>query len=165
MEVKDWIILIAPIVVNGIVLFLFQQLYLKKEKKNDKRIEYNQEVLKEFSDLLGNLYSKLMDISKLDNELSGHKYHFCEIWNPLHDMFDELFRFIKVHPVILKNFNSKISECLEIWNSINNGLQDDRKNNNNQITYLTFIKLENGANEMIRIVGECMENCEEKMLK
>lgn len=58
METKDWIVLIVPIVSNGILLFAFQKLFEKQISKLNKRQDIRNEVFLAF-------WKKLQDLNDL----------------------------------------------------------------------------------------------------
>ena len=55
METKDWIIILLPIVVNGILLFIFQLLTKEHIRQNERKKLFKNE-------LLSNLYEKIQDL-------------------------------------------------------------------------------------------------------
>ncbi len=48
MECKDWIILVVPIICNGIIIFVFQKILSKKIERQSKRQDIRDDVLKKF---------------------------------------------------------------------------------------------------------------------
>lgn len=48
MEGKDWIILLVPIICNGIIIFVFQKILSRKIERQSKRQDIRDDVLKRF---------------------------------------------------------------------------------------------------------------------
>ena len=48
MECKDWIILLVPIICNGIIVFVFQKILSRKIERQSKRQDIRDDVLKKF---------------------------------------------------------------------------------------------------------------------
>ena len=57
MEWKDWILLVVPIVMNGIILYIFQVLINKKIERKNKRNEVRDEIYLTFIKIIRDLNS------------------------------------------------------------------------------------------------------------
>ena len=48
MSTKDWIVLLVPIICNGIIVFAFQKILSKKIERYNKRQDIRDDILKQF---------------------------------------------------------------------------------------------------------------------
>ena len=164
MDFKDWILLVAPIAFNGIILFLFQQIYLSRIKKNERTNTYKQDTLKEFLSLLQEFYTYLRDIRTIDSERSGKEYEFSSLWNPTAKSMESLVVFYDTHPVTIGASNLSFEKCINEWNSMNDLLFESLKNNNGKISPECSKTFSLKYKKINILVKKCMARCEEEII-
>lgn len=109
MEEKDWIILLVPILCNGIIIFIFQKkvekLLAKNEIKNRRKIR----IMQQFWELI--LEVKYATVY-LDSPKNSSEEAFKNAYIDLHDKVDELYQFYKTNNMLLKKYSKKISSAV-----------------------------------------------------
>lgn len=163
METKDWLVLVIPIVCNGIILFLFQQFYLAKSKKFERLSTYKQDVLKKFLSYLQNFYTLLRNISQIDGR-SGQKCTFASLWNPATELMQTLIVFADTHPITIGETKLGFQKCVDKWQHIIDLLYNESVENNFQISKKCAKIFCHEYIEMNNLVKECMAACEREIL-
>lgn len=77
MECKDWIILLVPIICNGIIVFVFQKILSRKIERQSKRQDIRDDVLKKFWNKLQELNDTFVqtNIAAMRNpEVAGNSF-------------------------------------------------------------------------------------------
>ena len=67
MELKDWILLLVPIFCNGIIIFILQKIFEKRQITRTIKFEYAS-LLRQKIDLALELHAKAIRLSNEDNE-------------------------------------------------------------------------------------------------
>ena len=122
MELKDWILITIPIACNGVILFIFQQFYLSRLKKVERKNTYKIDVLKEFLSNLQKFYELSRNLQHVDNERSAKEYTFAELWNPAAEMMQNLIVFADTHPITINNFRLEFDKCINKWQEISDDI-------------------------------------------
>lgn len=165
MELKDWILLVIPIVCNGVILFLFQQILMIQIKKNERINTYKQDVLKEFLSYLQEFYIQLRNIRSIDSERSGKEYEFSSLWNPAVKAMENMVVFFDVHPVTTKKVRPYFLACINKWQNIIDTLFESKKNNNGKVSYDCSIAFSREYEEMNELIKVCMACCDQEIIE
>ncbi|MBQ2968463.1 MAG: hypothetical protein IJE10_10140 [Clostridia bacterium] len=165
MEIKDWLLLAIPITCNGIILFVFQQMYLAKLKNNERTNTYKQDVLKDFLSRLQECYHMFLGFQSLNKERSGKDYSFEQLWNPAVAKFHDLIVYSDTHPSTIVRKDIGFDKCIDNIQSIIDILFECRKNNNNLISKEGEAKFYIKYEETILSMKECMARCEREIMK
>ncbi len=70
MELKDWILLLVPIFCNGIIIFILQKIFEKRQITRNIKFEYAS-LLRQKVDLSLELHAKATRLSNEENEENG----------------------------------------------------------------------------------------------
>ena len=164
MEIKDWILLTIPIACNGVILFIFQQVYLSRLKKGERKNTYKIDVLKEFLSNLQRFYELLRNIQKVDNERTAKEYTFAELWNPATEMIQTLIVFVDTHPITINKSHLGFDKCIDKWQEITDMLFECARNNNGIMSDECNFRFSNAYIEMNDLIKDCMGNCEKQII-
>ena len=164
MELKDWLVIIIPIASNGIILFLFQQLFLAKAKKLERTNTYKQDVLKDFLSQLQEFYRLLRDISKISDR-SGQEHTFASLWNPAANFMQTLIVFADTHPITNNNTKLGFKACRDKWQVITDLLYEDTKKNPSSISRECVRLFGREYLQLNELVKKCMAACEKEILE
>ena len=107
MTQKDWVVLIVPILANGLVLYLLQLYFQSKFKRSERKDEVKQKINNQF-------FSLLLDI----------KTNFRTLGRCLMSSPDD----VKLFNQNLTNFNQSIGKALEYYNDYKFYLKDYSSN-------------------------------------
>lgn len=164
MELKDWVVLVIPIVCNGIILFLFQQLYSIRLKKAEQTSNYRQEVLKQFLASLQDFYRFTRNIRYIDSSRSGREYEFHSLWNPAAEKLEELAVYADTHPITIEGSELGFIEIQKKWGDMADMLYADTMKNNYILSHKAAEKFIEWFSELLDLVKKCMARCEEEIL-
>ena len=167
METKDWLSLCIPILCNGIILFVFQQIYSRKIEKFDKRNSYIKDVQINLLSLLQEFYMKIRNLSKIDSSRSGKEYDFAELWNPAADSIVKIVVALDTYPKTIGESNVKgsIDLLIEKWDYLNDLLYSVRIKNNGIVPSDISNEVSVCYTQIISLVKKCMYACEEEIIK
>jgi len=124
METKDWIVLIVPIVSNGVLIFAFQKLFEKRIAKLNKRQDIRNEVFLAFWKKLQDLNDLFIQVniqSKRDPSIAGNSLSiFGEQILAITQYYDtNKYDLVKFDP-LFKKFQNRWNDFLSIWSSYAN---------------------------------------------
>ena len=112
METKDWIVMIVPIVINGICLFAFQMILKRKFNRIEKATEYRQGIQREFLLMLKDFYEKFWVIRNSDKDVSCGGADFSESWNAATEKIQNILLYYDAHNAVLIGINTYYEECI-----------------------------------------------------
>lgn len=113
MAIKDWIILLVPILANGVLIFIFQKIVSQQIEKMNKREDIKNEVFKRF-------WSKLQDINDffIKMNIEGQKQPSSISQNLLNleELFLDLVKYYDTNQFDLKIFEQPFKDLQTKWN-------------------------------------------------
>lgn len=117
MECKDWIILVVPIICNGIIIFVFQKILSKKIERQSKRQDIRDDVLKKFWNKLQGLNDTFiqMNIAVMrDSKVVGNWLNICQnvIW--------DIIQYYDTNEFDLKVFAEEYNDFRNSWINFEN---------------------------------------------
>ena len=165
MEAKDWVTLLVPIASNGLLLFLFQQAVLQGRKREDRRNDYNYQTLTQLLGLLQKFYTAVFNIRNVDEERSGRKVEFADVWNPAANLIVQIKIFHETHPITTKKVDTQLQKCMEKWDEMTTVLLKSRKENGGTMSQAASERFVKDYEGMQQLIQECLQQCEKEILK
>lgn len=167
METKDWIIMFVPIVVNGVGLFVFQQLIMHKFKQIEKKTNYRQEILKEFLHLLKEFYETFRVIRNTGESTSQKKMDFATSWNLATEHIQKVLIYYDSHKATLNSLEKTHNKCIDKYQHMIDVLRDETivKDGGYIITEKCGKDFHDAYWEMDRLIKEYLAECEKQILQ
>lgn len=166
METKDWIIMLVPIIVNGAVLFFFQQSVTYRVNQLVKKMDYRQEIYKEFLNLLKDFYEKFRMIRDWGQPTSQGKVEFSTAWNMATEQIQKVLIYYDTHKTTLNRLEKSYSSCIEKYQCMINILKDETISRGEEyiVTEKCSIDFCNEYWEMDKAIKECLDQCEKHIV-
>lgn len=167
METKDWIIMLVPIVINGVCLFAFQQMITQKIKKMEKKTDYTQEILREFLCLLKDFYEKFRTIRNMNQSIQENDINFSVAWNSTAEQIQKVLVFYDAHQTALINLSESYSACINKYQQMIDVLKDETIHSDEGyiLTDQSRIHFCDRYWEMDTLIKECLAQCEKQILQ
>lgn len=128
METKDWIIMLVPILVNGIILFIFQKLWEVKIEKKKNIDSKKQAVRNDFKDIAMKAKKQFLDYQIALRQLKLDDNPF-ELMDDFIITLDEISRFCVCYETILIEEKPVVHEIYKDFTDfarfLNNQLEGD----------------------------------------
>ena len=129
MELKDWILLLIPLICNGLILFFVQQSFSTMLKRREEKHDYQKNILQETTMLFQKFFA---DFHQLRNGYYDPKrlVPFAQVWNPLNDDIRTLVVFYDAHPLVLKKSKEVFDKITHQWNFMGSVVLEQRETTN-----------------------------------
>lgn len=166
METKDWIIMLVPIVINGICMFVFQQILVHKFKKMEKKIIYRQEILREFLVLLQEFYEKFIAIRNVEQPSSQNDIDLSTAWNIATEQIQKVIIYHDTHQAALISIEKIYNSCINKYQRMIDVLRNETIPIDGGIM-LTDESRRDFCDEywdMDKLIKECLVQCEKQIL-
>ncbi len=158
MVIKDWILLVVPILFNGIVVLVLQKIFEKKQFIRSMKMQYVSEMIRRI-DISLEAHSKATRLSNEKNP-NNEKAINESVWLFINNGFD-----IYYYNVANKNiFSSQSSrferlgnQLVEICNINNNDINNNDINNNDIKHYSISILINSCRDTLIDIKDSCIQ--------
>ena len=118
METKDWIVLLVPIVINGICLFIFQQMINRRIKRMEMKTDYRHEILKGFLTILQDTYQIYNKLIRAKPESVSGIDDFANIWNSTHEQMQSMVVYFNTHRAVLINLEDYYDSCVDEFHGL-----------------------------------------------
>ena len=167
METKDWIILLVPIAINGICLFIFQQMIKQKFSKMEKKTEYRQAVLREFLQMLKDFYESFWVIRNSDQEVSCNGSFFSDSWNSATKQIQSLLMYYDTHKASLTCMNVVFEKCIHQYQVLIDTLKQGAipHKDGYQLTDKCKVDFCDEYWKMELLIKDCLTQCEQQILQ
>ena len=167
MEVKDWIVMLVPIAVNGVFLFAFQLALKNKFARLEKATEYRQDVQREFLQKLKEFYEKFWSIRNSDKDVSCGGADFSESWNSATKQIQDILLFYDVHKTALVDISILYEKCINQYQILIDTLEQGAIpcGEGFQLTDKCRIDFCNEYWKMDILIKEFLKQCEQQILQ
>lgn len=167
METKDWIVMLVPIAINGICLFIFQQILKRKFSRMEKKTEYRQVVLREFLQILKTFYEKFWVIRNSDQKVSCGGADFSESWNAAAGQIRDVLMYHDTHKTALSSMEEIYENCIHQYQVLIDTLRDGTIPHEGvyQLTDECRIAFCDEYWKMDALIKECLKKCEQQILQ
>lgn len=167
METKDWIIMLVPIAVNGVGLFVLQQLIMHKLKQTERKTDYRQEILKEFLHLLKEFYERFRVIRNTGQSTSQNEIDFSTAWNVATEQIQKVQIYYDTHKTALISLERTYTRCIDQYQRMINVLRNETISHNGRfiITEKCNKDFSDEYWEMDKLIKECLAECEKQILQ
>ncbi len=113
-ETKDWIIMLVPVVLEGIVIFIFQKLF---NRSIDKKFAFKDNIIYSFFGQIKDIQTEYQYIFNSQKEVSNEDIQkFIDRINPTYLYFQKNLRDLKKFKNEYYNFYFSWIKLVEIWN-------------------------------------------------
>lgn len=167
MELKDWIIMLVPIILNGVCLFIFQLLFKRKFEKMEKKTEYRHVILKEFLEILKNFYEKFWTIRNADQDISCGGADFSDSWNTATNQIQNILMYYDTHKAALNDMEEHFTTCIHQYQVLIDILKQGRIPCDDG--YLLTDKCKKDFCDeywkMDTLIKDCLKECEQQILQ
>lgn len=121
MEIKDWVLLLVPILANGIIIWLFQKIFESKFERMSKRSSFRDDVIMCFYQKVQNLNDTMiqMNVSVTSNPDSVS----VEL-NKTHMEVLKIFKYYDSNKYDLDVFEKEFDAWKESWNTFETTVQE-----------------------------------------
>lgn len=157
MDIKDWILLVVPIVANGILVYSFQYAVSVQIDKNTRirRNRYN--LLEEFHQQLINLY----DACKLFADSLSDRYedNVGDAFNQEIRCYKKFKLFCLVHKKMLTKYTVAIEQICQETENIHREMIRIQTEHNSIISSETIVPTAEHHNKMVDILEHTIDNC------
>lgn len=167
METKDWIIMIVPIVVNGICVFIFQQIIKHKFSRMEKRTEYRQIILREFLQMLKDYNEKFWCIRNSDQEVLFGGSDFSDLWNAAAEQIKDVFMYHNAHKAALCGIEEVYEKCIQQYEKLIDILKQGAILHEDGY-HLTDKCRKDFSHEYLKmdiLIKDCLKQCEQQILQ
>lgn len=166
METKDWIIMLVPIIVNGVVLFVFQQSITYRVNQMVKKMDYRQEIYKEFLSLLKDFYEKFRMIRDWGQPRSQGKVEFSTAWNMATEQMQKVLIYYDTHKTTLISLEKPYNSCINKYQCMINVLRDETISQDGGyiVTEKCSVDFCNEYWEMDKLIKEFLDQCEKQII-
>lgn len=110
MEIKDWILLLVPILCNGIIIFAFQKNFEKRQMIMMEKNKYVS-VLQQKVDEALSMYAEMLQAPKNGAEIIQYTNEFI-------NGYSKVFFYYQQNKMLLKPFSQNIEKINEIHEQI-----------------------------------------------
>ena len=144
MSTKDWIVLLVPIICNGIIVFAFQKILSKKIERYNKRQDILDDILKQFWNKLQELNDTFVQTNiaaMRDSSVAGNSIGIFE------SVILDIVRYYDTNEFDLKVFKKEYNDFNDAWIDFKN-------------TYVSYMgkrldrKMQNQLGEKLQLVKE-----------
>lgn len=167
METKDWIIMLVPIAINGICLYIFQQILIHKFKKMEKKTDYRQEILREFLRLLQDFYEKFRIIRNVDQSAPQNDIDFSSAWNMSSAQIQKVLIYYDTHQAALISLEKPYNTCIHKYQHMIDVLRDGTIPLNEGLMLTEQCRKDfcDRYWEMDKLIKDCLAQCEKQILQ
>ncbi len=116
MEYKDWILLLIPILANGIVIYFIQLYFQEKLKKREHKNEVKERINQEFFTLLLAVKRNFRVFNNCITDELGNTKRFKETLSCLNQSIRELLDFYVDYKVFLCTYASNLDQLDAVFN-------------------------------------------------
>lgn len=167
MEFKDWIIMLVPILLNGICLFIFQQIIQHKFSKMEKKTEYRQVVLREFLQMLKAFYEKFWTIRNSNQKEMYGDFDFSNSWNAATGQIQDVIMYYDTHKAALCIVEEFYEKCIHQYQILIDVLKEGaiQYKGGYQLTKKCRKDFSDEYWKMDTLIKDCLKQCEQQILK
>jgi len=167
MEIKDWVIMLVPIAINGICLFIFQQIVKRRFSRMEKATEYRQGVLKEFLGMLKEFYEKFWTIRNSDNAGACGDSDFSDSWNATRRYIQDILMYYSTHRMALISMNAVFEKCIDQYQVLIDTLQQGAilYEEGYQLTEKCRAEFSEEYWKMDALIKDFLKQCEQQILQ
>lgn len=119
MSTKDWILLIIPLVGNGIIFFVLQQLILNHYKRKQEKLAYQDRVIEKFMAHLEDFLSTFHGLRKAYVD-PFDRVPFSSVWNPTSEKMQYLVNYYERNQVVLEKIRPTFQLICDQWDEMVN---------------------------------------------
>lgn len=148
MTQKDWILLVVPILCNGVVVFALQKIFEKKQLAIAAKQKYVS-VLQEKIDVALSLFIKVIQSSGKDMEQINYLNQFVQSFADIHYYYQQ-------NTEILSSIAKDMNKALEVYNKMQNVCQNMNGDTNN---FAASTQLEDNLRALYRILQKMQTKC------
>jgi hemerythrin-like domain-containing protein len=148
MTQKDWILLIVPILCNGVVVFILQKIYEKRQLAIAAKQKYVS-ILQEKIDVALSLFIKVIQSSGKDMEQINYLNQFIQSFSDIHYYYQQ-------NTVIFSAIENDMNKALEVYSRMQSICQSMNSDKNN---IATSIQLEDNLRALYRILQKMQTKC------
>lgn len=148
MTQKDWILLVVPILCNGIVVFILQKIFEKRQLAITAKRKYVS-LLQEKTDAALSLFIKVIQTSGKDMEQFNYLNQFVQSFADIHYYYQQ-------NTVIFSAIDKEMNKALETYNKIQSIYQDMDNNKNN---FTTRVQLEENLRNLYGLLQKIQTKC------
>lgn len=148
MTQKDWILLVVPILCNGIVVFILQKIFEKRQLAITAKRKYVS-LLQEKTDAALSLFIKVIQTSNKDKEQINYLNQFVQSFADIHYYYQQ-------NTVIFSAIDKDMNKALETYNLIQSIYQDMDNNENN---FTTRVQLEENLRNLYGLLQKIQTKC------
>ena len=148
MTQKDWILLVVPILCNGIVVFILQKIFEKRQLAITAKRKYVS-LLQEKTDAALSLFIKVIQTSNKDKEQINYLNQFVQSFADIHYYYQQ-------NKVIFSAIDKDMNKALETYNLIQSIYQDMDNNENN---FTTRVQLEENLRNLYGLLQKIQTKC------
>lgn len=125
METKDWILLLIPILCNGVIIFSFQAAMSRRQKITDMRNETVFDSIRALSTMVCDQYNKMMHLMRectyrVIPPEEAKPAPIAELWNPIAKKTTEIRDYYTNHGVMFRERGIQINDYIGAYNQIRN---------------------------------------------
>ena len=132
METKDWILLISPIICNGLLIFILQVIFEKKQKIREKKYEYVAIMQKKID------YSLVLFMNTI--QATGDDLKQNEYLTQYINSYCDIFYYYQQNQKIFAALKKQMDELIDIHHQIKSN-EHRLKNPNERLDTLKIIEI------------------------
>lgn len=148
MTQKDWILLIVPVLCNGVVVFILQKLYEKRQLAIVAKQKYVS-ILQDKIDVALSLFIEVIQASGNDMEQINYLNQFIKSFADIHYYYQQ-------NIVIFSAIKKDMGKALEIYSKMQNICQNMTEDKYNIVT---STQLEDNLRVLYRILQKMQVKC------
>jgi len=122
MQVKDWIILLVPILCNGVIIFILQKIFEKKQISRTIKFEYAS-IFRQKIDVSLEVYSNIL---KLENNGNVQEDMIINALQKYIDSVMELYYYYVQNEYLFKVFKNDFERIIKYILQLNTFIQKDK---------------------------------------
>ncbi len=161
MNTKDWVLLIVPIITNGILVYIFQYAFSIHIEKNARLRHNHYKIIEELHQQLSGLYNTC----KLFADSISAKYE-SNVGNAFNQeilQYKELKMFYLTHKKILPEYVTSMEQICKEMENIHSELILIQENHNGIISSTTITATAEHHNKLVKILEQTMDKCGQEL--
>ncbi len=160
---KDWVLLLVPIAMNGVLVYLFQYIVSRQFEKKSRKQQNQYRLLEEFQLLLSTLYDSCKSFADSLSERYGNRV--ADAFNQEILSYKQLNLYYRTHKELLLEYSAAMKEIETEAEIIHKEMMRIATEHGAQITRETIVPTAESHNKLVTVLIQTINRCEKEISK
>lgn len=163
MSKKDWILLLVPLLGNGVIFFVLQQILLSRYKRKQEKLAYQDRIIEKFMSQLESFLSVFHGLRRAYTDPLD-RVPFSTVWNPVSEQMQLLVNYYERNQIVLKKMEPTYILICNQWEEMVNLVAEYKLAKRTMDS--EFINCFNTkCINMHSLIKQCLLECERQFLR